>query len=591
MITASHTRLHTVLSSGVFLSLALTACKSDKSQQKDVDLFAAQDNTAMLEEPVERRVTKAGAPTEDDAFFIPAADTTMAFTIDGDFQDWSEHKQKSFDSKSNIVEGRKHWKGKRDTSLDLRAYADTNYIYFQFDISDDKVLSDGQDSLVINMRDPKLAEMMETLPEGVNILDDLVRDIKIKLRPDGTASLLHASTELPQDSVTFATSTSSSGWGGEVAISVEALPFVASLPMEDIAFRIEVLDGDSSREDDYQTRLEILPSPQDSPPRFILLSLDAFGGILPHMDTRGASARPDGVGYWRRDDAQWTYTSLERITTTWRYLQDTATFTKDLDTPLTCPSKDQTPSILEAYTTKSTRHRVGLILCATQADSDGTCSEDAQTQLLWVHLHRKRDEQLYSKRSELEVFDKPLSQCRRSAPKDKKLVKNFSMLPLDFVNANVWAVSWKEQLLSPGESYGYLRHATRLLNAKQGSFMGPAQTLLERTDDGDTRTETINMNYFIHIDRDDHYDICEIGRIKEQSCEDFQQGCKTNPHGEGIRRYFQLWVDDNNAFEKQLIRNHKNCPSEISLSNTPGYLLFHTGSRVGLLPSILNKDD
>ena len=190
--------------------------------------------------------------------------------------------------------------------------------------------------------------------------------------------------------------------------------------MEDIAFRIEVLDGDSSREDDYQTRLEILPSPQDSPPRFILLSLDAFGGILPHMDTRGASARPDGVGYWRRDDAQWTYTSLERITTTWRYLQDTATFTKDLDTPLTCPSKDQTPSILEAYTTKSTRHRVGLILCATQADSDGTCSEDAQTQLLWVHLHRKRDEQLYSKRSELEVFDKPLSQCRRSAPKDKK---------------------------------------------------------------------------------------------------------------------------------------------------------------------------
>lgn len=576
--------------------LVATSCKGDHAQKgSHLDLLPEGDRAAMLDEPIEgRRTMPAGEAGDEDSFFIPLATDEMPFSLDGNTSDWSDYRARDFDSKSFIVDGKKHWKGSRDAGLEVRSHRDENFIYFALFARDETVLMEGQDSILISLRDPKLEEMKTTLPQGVNLLDELVHDVNLTIYPDGAYNLQSAGDVQPrQESVSIAPLEGvAGGWGAEVAIAIEALPFVASLPVSEIAFRMELRDGDSKRSQGYQTLLEILPTESGDPPRYALLSMEEQGGFLPHLDTKGAVLRADGVGYWRQEASHWTYHSLEQTTKTWRLMADASKFLDNASDTVSCPSQDQELLVLEAYRTRSGRHRVGLFLCLQREDKDGACDREARTQLYWMHLMRGRDEALYERQSMLEVFDEPLPQCRiRPALQGGRVATSFGTLPLDFVNANVWAVSWKESTGPQDDQYSYLRHATRFINARSGKFMGPSQTLLEREDDGRERRETINMNYFIKIDGDEHYDICEIGRIREQDCKGFQQGCKTRQHGEGLSRYVQLWKQDKNLFERQLIRHHPNCPSDISLSKREGYLLFHTGSRVGLLPSILNKEE
>lgn len=573
----------------------MLACKGDNANKGgNLDLLPEGDRAAMLDEPVEgSRTIMAGEAGQEDNFFIPLATDEMPFTIDGDRADWQDYKERSFDDKAHIVDGKKHWKGARDASLEVRSHRDENFIYFELFARDDTVLLEGQDAILISLRDPKLEEMSASLPQGVNLLDELVHDVNLTIYPDGEFILQSAGDVQPRkESVLLAPLDDvKGGWGAELAIAVEALPFLASLPVTEIAFRMELRDGDAKKSKSPQTLLEILPTEPGDTPRYALLSMEDQGGFLPHIDTRGAVLRADGVGYWRQDETNWTYNSLEQTTTTWRLMSDASEFLSGVADKITCPSRDQELLMLEAYRTRSGRHRVGLFLCLHK-ESDGACDPDARTQLYWMHLMRRQDETSFEKQSSLEVFDESLQQCRiHPAKEGGKVATSFGMLPLDFVNANVWAVSWKEATSKDSSRYSYLRHATRFINARSGKFMGPAQTLLEREDDGRERRETINMNYFIKIDDDDHYDICEIGRVREQDCKGFQQGCKTRDHGEGLSRYVQLWKQEDNHFEKQLVRHHPNCPSDISLSKREGYLLFHTGSRVGLLPSILNKEE
>lgn len=568
----------------IFCISVQLGCKSDEGKRKDVSLLPAEDDTAMLEEPVLRK-TASTAPGKEEALFIPMAGAEMSLEIDGDRGDWSGFKSRSFDDSDAIIDGRRDWKGGKDASMEVSAHADANYFYLLVDVRDDTILSGGQDAVHLWLRDPKLEQIMSSLPKGVSVEDDLTHDLGITILPDGSFSVIGEELDIPKGAVTLSTSTRRGGWLLEAAIAIEVMPFIASLPLSELAFRVDLHDGDKKSKRGAQTIMSMLPYERDDRPRFALLATPE--GLAPHLDARGIVARADGVGYWRRESEHWQFNSLEALPKIWRAVSDTSEFFKDLDEPLTCPSRDQQLLTLEAYTTRSARHRIGLVLCSARTTRKGSCPKDAQTELFWVHLARD-DSGAYTTKRRISVFEKPLPQCRTEAVKGELLRDHFSTLPLDFVNANIWAVSWRERL--DDSTYAYVRHAVQLLSAKTGELMGDVHPLLEREDDGKERVETITMSYFTEVDDVEGLDICEVERLLEQDCASYQRGCTTRSRGSSVMTHISLWAPENEQFERYVERRHKGCPSKFDLSQREGYLLFHTGSRVGLLPSVLNKD-
>ncbi len=576
------TRSETILFTLLLMCLLATGCKKT-GEAKDTSTLEEVDDTAMLEEPVDTSAQRRAQNPEEE-LFIPTAERTMRFEIDGDDADWKDVNRRDFDARDAIMDGQRSWKSKADASMNIGAVLDSNYLYALIEVRDDKILRDGEDSIRLWLRDPKLEQIMSTMPEGISIEDDLIHDVALEIRPDGSHTLMQDDVTLPEDAVTLTSTTFKGGWRIEAAIALETLPFVASLPLSRLAFRVDMHDSDKKGSDKAQTILSMMPYERDEPPRFAAISTEE--GLLPHLGARGVITRVDGVGYWRRDEQHWTFTPLERVPKVWRNMTDTSLFFNNLSASLECPSLDQKRILLEAYTTRSERHRIGLMLCSES--SQDTCPEDARTNLYWIHLARNESGEYDIKRN-LAIFKEPIAQCRTQAAKGEVFHDQFATLPLDFVNANVWVVSWREQLQD--RQYESVRHVIQFVSAKSGELMGNSHALFAREDDGTERVETINTSYFIDVDDEEGLDLCEIERHREQDCQSHQRGCTTRQRGETTMTHIKLWNNESERYVSYALRRHDGCPANFDLTQGEGYLLFHTGTRVGLLPSILNKDD
>lgn len=575
------------------LTLALLftcACSSqDHAQKKDA---ADEDPTALLDAPVNIKKNNKDKviPQDGDKAMMPQAAKAPAMPIDGKFDGWDASSLKTFTNKDLVELGAPFWDGADDLSMRVGVKSDADFVYFWLEVKDDKVIEQdderGQpvDAIVLWLREPKLEAMFANMPEGVSVDRDVVTDLAIAFSPTGRAQLLgDKSAQLTSGVVWSEGFRTATGYGVEVAVRAEVFPFVATLPMPELAFRVEALDGDEPKRLGVQSRMSMLPRKDSEAPRYALLSL---GGLLPSWPVEGVPGRADGLGLWRRHkDKTWRYTPYEVLPRHWVYMNDMAPFEKQLGQQdlfkTVCNKARFDSTLLEAYRSISDKHRVGLLRCA-QRPVNNKCPDQSQTRLFWVHMSRKDD--MWELKTELEVFTEPMNQCADSAANGELFRDKFTIYPLDFASSYIWAVGWQEEQ----RASGYYAQASKIAILNVGRKVKPLVgelTPYSLTAEDNTRTLSEVKVYLTELDDVKGYDICEIEKLQEQTCRSLNSQCQTREHGQSKLTHVKTWSPTMNSFEPYLYSKHPLCTHDFTLDKQPGYMLVHLGSRIGMLPS------
>lgn len=588
-------RFYAVVSSLLILSSAAAGCST--SNTKGVDPFAAADEdqarqTDMLDAPVERRTTASrhtGASTVDPGVLIlPDPPAEMSKTIDADVSDWDGTKARKFGQKDHVVSGEQFWTGGPDASFRVGVDSDGGRVYFWVDVRDDHVIDAASedvmaDGIILWLRDPKLEEIVDSLPKGMAEKSNVRPEMAILFTPDGQFWRYdQKGGTLYRTGIDAKTKKMKNGYRLEAALSLGVLQQVASLPTEDIAFRVEVMDGDETDRRGEQTRMSMLPD--ENGPRFALFNV---GGWLPYEQAQGQPPRPGALGRWQLQDGTWSFQSFEVRPVHWLVLQDVSGFDEALANSKTlselCPAATSERTLVEAYQSRSGRHRAGLVYCGPRAPS-GQCPDDAESHLYWVHLKPQKEDWKLAEFAE--ITEKPLAQCAGAPRDDGEFYSEFSLLPMEMLGGSVWGVGFKKTFSNRAQELEE-RGIWFANPSSQKPYMGKA--INERTDaTRGERTVSKSHVYLALVDDKKGLDLCEVERLEEQSCSGLNRSCETLEHGEMVRTHIKMWVPDKGRFEPYLLTKHKRCNASFDFSKRRGFLLLNEAGRLGALASPAN---
>ena len=576
------------LAAALLLSGA-AGCSSTPQTKKPAPARTGQEDVDMLDTARPSKTTAKQKPSEADAeIFIPTASEKLSITLDGKPDEWDlRRKARTFASKRDLEDGATYWRGPGDLSLTASVRADDGHVYFWLQVTDDVVLDAGTrknplDGVALWLHEPRLKTMLAALPGTIEGKAGVGQDVGILFTPDGKILPASSRSSWPEGSVQAHVAKTATGYAVEVAVSTEVFAHVASLPLNEIAFRVEAFDGDEADRPGVQTVLSMYPRSDRDAPRFASYN----AGMLPRYAARDASARPDGMGYWARDDKAkaWTYTSFEVLPQSWGFLTDHGDLGKTLaaDPKIQgqCNVATHDLSIIEAYESRGKGHRALLVACAGRLVNNA-CPKSAKTQLLWVHL--KRQEDRWRIEEHASVFKEPLTQCLGSAPAGQPVRSHFTFFPLEFVNAHTWAVGWQESNMT--RDTARLIDGVTLINARADKpRLATLYPFKSEANDREREVERAKI-YFINVDDQPGLDICEIQQVQVQECRRLNAECKPVEHRTTRLSRALMWKPADLRYEPYMLSRHANCKTiGFDPSTYKGYVLLQIRGRIGLLP-------
>lgn len=567
-------------------TLFAISCKSTPS----INPFEVADQSGyrargdLLDAPVDPQrhtTTRRPAASDSDAIFIPAASATMSRTIDGEPNDWDLSRARTFKSRADIESGPEFWTDANDASFRLALHADENYLYFLIDVIDDNVIIRSPDQPVdavqIWLRDPQLERMHSRLPADFPHQNLLAHDTTLTITPDGN---IHSAATDP-GTVTVAAQKRVNGYSLELAIPIEALPQVAAFPLPEIAFRVEVLDGDDPNRPGPQTILSMLPDTGAGTPRFALLNTE----LLPHLPLAETSAAANTLGAWRHSHGQWQFHQLEAISSSWHTLPDLHAVQATIPTssellPAICREARNDILLLDAYQSTNRQNRVALLLCGPNPTS-GQCTASSRSEAVWAHLVPEGD--TWTIRRAFSLFEAPLTQCGLQPAPGQPHLTQFSMTPLSAISPAFWAVGWKRAT----------RHSHEHIDLT-GITLIDAHTQIGRVGElhperisstAKVRTLRTSQIYFTNLDDQPGLDICEIEVTEDLDCTGFDTGCRAQPKGKNTLSLIKTWNDQTRKFEPYLFTKHPRCTPTTRFNQIDGFMLLHVNHRFALLPA------
>jgi hypothetical protein len=565
----------------------LSACSgSSANTSPDYEKEGSQDLFAN-DRDIPRRVRKVKPAVVQPEMVIPQAVKEPSMEIDGKQDGWKKDDFKVFAAPNNVEMGKAYWKGPKDASLRVGVRTDGNFVYFWLEVKDDTVvLKDNAkgiptDGIVLYLADPRLKDILNALPSDLRSGKDVVGETAIVFNPQGRTRLYPSnSTNYPDGSILTESIKTEQGYGVEVAIKAELLPNVSSFPMENIAFRVEQLDGDEPKRPGTQTRISMFPAKRGEQERMARAQVN----LLPHRKIKAAPVRPDALGFWSRDETSWSYTSFEAMTKSWFHLPDTtklkAAIKGQAKFDSVCNPAQYNAVVMESYASRTGANQAGLVMCSAR-DVEGKCPDSSTSKVFWVQAKRKAD--AWEIVRAVDVFPKALPQCTTQAVAGELMRSNFSLLPMHVLGNNVWAVGWQEK--QNLEDYRWDARKIALFQTHTKPTMiaelTPSKILAEQ----DSRSMSTAHTYLIDVDAEEGLDICEIEDVNEQSCRRFDAQCKTREHGQSRLTHVKLWSDEKDTFVSHLMSKHKGCPHGLKFKDTSGYMLTYLGDRIGLIPS------
>jgi hypothetical protein len=579
---------------------ALSGCGGGEKQVKEDKEVSnpADDADLLLDDPVDNREARARAskaPATEAAAKLPDAPSRPTMPMEADPKSWPglEKQARVFKDKASIEDGAGFWQGAQDTSLRLALRADAGFMYFWLEVKDDVLLdADGpdgapSDGVVVWLRDPRLESMLRNLPEGVEIDRGVNPDVALLVTPKGRVLRWDdRGASYPEDSVFTEQVQTKDGYIVVLAVRPDVFPYLLNIPMSEVAFRVEVLDGDDAERPGYQTKLSMLPVREDDSPRYAIYNA---GNMLPKMAMKGQPARVDGLGFWRRGEGGWEHTSYEVVPQHWFFMNDTAAFEASLRKADAfkkfCPASRYDIHLMDSYSSRSGKHRVGLMMCGARKVKD-KCPKEAKSRVFWVHM--KPNDASWVVEEHLDVFGKELAQCYEApASEEEPYMARLSMLPLDFINTSTWAVGWQRTLET--DELIELLDGVSILNLKaEPPLVGDTQ-VYRAVSEGTERVQSRFQVYFTEVDEEEGLDICEIERLEEQTCARLGAGCKTEAHRDTLLSHSKMWSPDKQLFEPYMLSKHPNCKADFSFKKTASYLLLQLNGRLGLIASPANQ--
>lgn len=568
-------------------ALTLSACSgSNANTTPDYEKEGSQD--LFANEDANPRPTKEAKPAPiSKEMMIPQAAKKLSMEIDGQQDGWSKEDFKIFAGSQHVEMGKAYWKGPKDASMRVGVRTDGNYMYFWLEVKDDTVvLKDNAkglptDGIVLYLADPRLKDILQALPQSLRAGKDVTGETAIVFNPQGRTRLYPSnSTDYPDGTILTESVKTPKGYGVEVAIKAEFLPHVSNFPMQDIAFRVEQLDGDEPKRPGTQTRLSMFPAKRGEQERMARAPVN----LLPHRKIEAAPVRPDALGYWTLDETSWAYTSFEAPTNVWFHLPDTTKLSAAIKGQEkfdnVCNPARYDPVVMESYASRSGANQAGLVMCSARL-VDGACPDTSTSKVFWVQAKRQAD--TWEIVRAVDVFPKALPQCTTQAVEGELMRSNFSLLPVDVLGTNTWAVGWQEKQDLDDYRWDSRKIALFQTHTKPTMIaeLTPSKILAEQ----DARSMSTARTYLIDVDAEEGLDICEIEDVNEQSCRRFDAQCKTRAHGRSRLTHVKLWSEEKDTFVPHLMSKHKGCPHGLKFNATPGYMLTYLGDRIGLIPS------
>ena len=561
----------------------LVGCASTPDEEFDPFEAADEDDTDLLDRPRDsdeerpRRTQRPSTSDDDTWFIIPEASDEPARPIDASVDGWDLDDRRHFEDVDHVYRGQTNWRGPDDVSFSAIVDSDESHLFFLVDVTDDRVVdshpSSPVDGVRFSLRDPQLDELLDALPEILQ--DRLSLDIETHytITPDG--SLYPAS-----DVVDVATARTDDGYRVEAALPLESLAYVSEMPLGDIAFRIDVYDGDDPGDSEPSKAMSAIIG--DGQPQFAVTSTP---GLLPSTAPQSAPPRTDALGRWAHDGGQWNFQNFEFISRRWGSVDDldeTATELPDTDQlPDICSDPDNERRLVDAYDHRSGSHRVLLALCGTPP-SDGQCPTDASTQLVWASLSNNGDD--WNVDAAHPVFSEPLAQCPTSAPDDHRRVHSFSFLPFDALGSQVWGIGYRS--IDSGSRYRDEETTVRLVDPRSPDFTLLERQLQRRYASGREQILYDSRIYVTDLNDEEGLDLCEVENIREQYCDGFMDNCETIDRGHEVLTHVDLWDSDEHRFEDFLLSRHQNCRGSTDFDDiAPGFQIIVVGNRLGLLPT------
>lgn len=579
-------RAHASTVTLVFIALlSAAACKTPPT----INPFDVTDQMRpaadFLDAPVDRSQSTGAHRTRTDGadVMIPAASTTMSRTLDGSGDDWDLSRARTYKSKDDIEFGQEFWTGPNDASFRVALHADENYLYFLVDVIDDVVINSAPqkpiDAVRIWLRDPQLERLSNQLPESYQAQYPLRYDTALTITPDG-ANYLDAHGAAPANIVQSVTRSNANGYSLEVAIAIEAMPQISTFPMTEIAFRVELLDGDDPARNGPQTALSMLPDAHQNAPRFALFSTE----LLPHFPLSETSAPQNALGSWRRSQNTWQFEPLETITSYWHPLEElppARTLISSTDMlPQLCGEARNDMLLLEAYQSSNGKNRVALLLCGPTPET-GQCPQKSTSQVVWTHLVPQGDG--WTVRRAVPAFESALTQCGLQAAANQPFINQFSMTPLTAISPSLWAVGWQKRDHNAHEridSTGITLIDAQASPGRVGE-LHPQRTSAKQQG----RTLRKSQVFFTQLDDRPGLDVCEIEISEDQECSTFNTNCQTPDHSKNTLCLIKTWNEQARKFEPYLFSKHPRCTPSTRFEQINGFMLLYINQRFALLPA------
>lgn len=568
--------------------VGLMGCGSapPKKQTSEREKPSAEDIDDILDAPVEGASRRpAVAAVELQRMELPETPAAPSRDVDGVADDWEKKSVRTFKDKGLVESGVRFWTGAGDLSFRVGVHADAGYLYFLVDVTDDRVLSNDDDGLtdgvVLTIRDPNLDNLVKSAPENMRLQDMVKAETSLLFLPDGRFRRFRSEDGLPDNMGVVAVAEKKNGYVVEIAFQIEAFEQVAAIPLQDIAFRVDVLDGDEADREGTQTVMSTLPDRGNDDAR---MAIYPVGGLLPHYPVSAAPPRKNAIGSWAVEDKAWAFRPFEVVSKLWVTVDDARAFEEALRASDVlkelCKSSRKDVRLIDSYQSRGGGYRAGLILCGDRV-VNGKCPTGSRSELFWVMLKPKGD--VWKLETVVPAFDEELTQCATMASGEEPYHHRFSLFPMDMVNDATWAVGWTRTTISPGldeESTGI-----SILNvSKTRAFSGSAITN-EKRSTSDQRVRTAARVYLTAVDKDEHLDLCQVEDYHEQYCSGVDRGCVTQEHGRSVLTTVQLFNPRTGRFEKYELSKHPGCPPDFDFTKHEGYLLLQTKGRVGFLPS------
>ncbi|MBA2664180.1 MAG: hypothetical protein H0U74_17950 [Bradymonadaceae bacterium] len=569
--------------------LLFSACKSTPTVNPFDSVDQKSTEADLLDEPVvvvsREQSARARQPRPSEtAVMMPEAPDDLTRQIDGDPADWDLSKARAFNQKQYVESGAEFWTGAADASFRIAAHSDEGYLYFFVEVTDDQVITRSpqapMDAVVIWLRDPRLERLLASLPANFRRNEVLRSETAITITPDGKIARFGSGPPLDPSVVIAAASPRANGYNIEIAIKLEVLPQVGAIPLSEIAFRVEVLDGDDEARKGPQTHLSMLPETGDDSPRYALLGVE----LLPHRPLTGQMPRVDALGAWELVAAGWQFKSLETTSGHWTIMEDLKSTQEAVtDTsalPEACRQQRNDVSLLEAFQSANGQTRVGLFMCGPNPDT-GRCPNTARTDLVWVHMVPESG--AWSVRRAISVFDEPLAQCVFKGADGEPVHQGFSMFPVSALSPSRWAVGWSSRHHLRDERIE--ETGVNFVDPQSSSGRVGQVRTARSSSMRERRTVQRSQVFLTQIDDVAGLDICEVETSEDQECTNFDTGCRTHPHGTSVQTLIKTWNPKAIRFESYLQTKHARCTSSTRFEQVDGFMLIHANQRLGLIPT------